>query len=305
MLFRSPTAPLGFLLVVLGSVSLPFVRLIKSAICRQREWLADAAAVQFTRNPPGIAGALAKIGGLSKQGRLDTPHAEVASHLYFANFNYEAWVGFLSTHPPLAKRISAIYPYFDGKFPELKMLAPNQAERDEAYAELIAKLVSANSALTDAVAESHGVVTSDHIRRASLIRLGLTDELKQAAQTPSGAANIVFTLLMSDEENVHARQMQILQTNLEPQEFEQFRSLVPQIAALDAKYKLPLAEFTVPALRENDPEAHIAFHQILQQLLECDGSIDLFEYALTKMVTRQLRAYFDGQIGRASCRERV
>ena len=150
-----PTAPLGILLIILGSISLPFVRLIKSAICRQREWLADAAAVQFTRNPPGIAGALMKIGGLAKHGRLDTPHAEVASHLYFANFNYEAWLKFLSTHPPLANRISAIYPYFDGKFPEVKMLAPNQAERDEAYAELIAKTVFANSALTDTVAESH------------------------------------------------------------------------------------------------------------------------------------------------------
>jgi Zn-dependent protease with chaperone function/uncharacterized tellurite resistance protein B-like protein len=289
-----PTPPLVILLNILGTVSLPFVRLIKSAICRQREWLADAAAVQFTRNPPGIAGALAKIGGLSKQGRLDTPHAEVASHLYFANFNYEAWLKFLSTHPPLAKRISAIYPYFDGKFPEVKMLAPNQAERDEAYAEMIAKSVLANSALTETIAESHPVVNSDHIRRASLIRLGLPDELKQAAQTPSGAANIVFTLLLSDDDSVRARQMEILQTNLESAEFEQFQSLAPQIEALGEKYKLPLAEFTVSALCENDPDAHHAFQQILQQLLECDGSLGLFEYTLMKMVMRQLRVYFDG-----------
>ncbi len=289
-----PTAPFGFLFVVLGCISLPFVRLIKSAICRQREWLADAAAVQFTRNPPGIAGALAKIGGLSKQGRLDTPHAEVASHLYFANYNYEAWLKFLSTHPPLAKRISAIYPYFDGKFPEIKMLAPNQAERDEAYAELIAKSVFANQALSNTVMETSGGITSDHIRKASLIRLGLPDELKQAAQTPSGAANIVFTLLMSDDDAVRERQMEILQTKLEPSEFEQFRVLVPQIAALEDKYKLPLAEFTVPALRQSNPDAHESFQQILQQLIKCDGSIGLFEYTLMKMVSRQLHAYFDG-----------
>jgi len=289
-----PTAPLGILLVILGSISLPFVRLIKSAICRQREWLADAAAVQFTRNPPGIAGALVKIGGLAKHGRLDTPHAEVASHLYFANFNYEAWAIFLSTHPPLAQRISAIYPYFDGKFPKVEMLAPNQAERDEAYAKLIAKMVSTNSALIEAVAASNPVVTDDHIRRAALLRLGLPDEIKQAAQTPAGAANIVYALLLSDDEAVNARQMEILQARLEPPAFGQFRALAPQLAALDEKYKLPLAEVTVPALRENDPATHRIFHQVLQQLIECDGSLGLFEYTLTKMITRQLDAFFDG-----------
>lgn len=289
-----PTAPLGVLLIVLGSVSLPLVRFIKSAICRQREWLADAAAVQFTRNPQGIAGALMKIGGLSKHGRLDHPHAEVASHLYFANCNYEAWVGFLSTHPPLAQRISAIYPYFDGKFPEVKMLAPSQAERDEAYAQLIAASVRVNSSLADAAFASTGGVTGEQLRRASLIRLGLPEEIKQAAQTPTGAANIVFSLLLGDDEAARARQMEILQTNLEPAAFAQFRALAPQVAALDDKYKLPLAGFTVPALRENDPDAHEAFHQLVQQLLECDGSIDLFEYTLMKMVRRQLRAYFDG-----------
>src|SRR6202012_3268664 len=84
-----PTAPIGALFLAMGSISSPFVRLIKSAICREREWLADAAAVQFTRNPAGIEGALKKIGGLFKAGRLDSPYAEVASHLYFANSSYD------------------------------------------------------------------------------------------------------------------------------------------------------------------------------------------------------------------------
>jgi Zn-dependent protease with chaperone function len=289
-----PTAPLGVLLIVLGSFSLPWVRFIKSAICRQREWLADAAAVQFTRNPPGIAGALMKIGGLPKHGRLDSPHAEMASHLYFANFNYDAWLHFLSTHPPLAQRISAIYPYFDGRFPEVKMLAPNQAERDEAYAEMIAKSVFANRALSETAPESTGGITGENLRRAALIRLGLPDELKQAAQTPSGAANIVFALLLSDEDEVRARQTAILRTSLEPEAFAQFRALIPQIAALEDKCKLPLAEFSVPALRENDPATHAGFQQVMQQLMACDGSIGLFEYTLTKMIARQLRAHFEG-----------
>jgi hypothetical protein len=97
-------------------------------ICREREWLADAAAVQFTRNPAGIEGALKKIGGLYKAGRLDTPHAESASHLYFANSSYDPWFGFQSTHPPLEKRILAIDPAFDGQFQHLKSLPIHDAE---------------------------------------------------------------------------------------------------------------------------------------------------------------------------------
>lgn len=122
-----PTAPLGIVFLVIGAAVAPFVRLLKSLICREREWLADAAAVQFTRNPAGLAGALKKIGGLYKAGRLDSPCAESASHLYFANSSYDPWLGFLSTHPPLVKRIQAIEPAFDGKFTHIKSL-PRQPD---------------------------------------------------------------------------------------------------------------------------------------------------------------------------------
>jgi Zn-dependent protease with chaperone function len=117
-----PTAPLGILFLLVGGISSPFVRLLKSLICREREWLADAAAVQFTRNPGGIAGALKKIGGLYRQGRLDSPYAETASHLYFANSAYDPLFNFQSTHPPLAKRVLAIDPAFDGQFQHINCL---------------------------------------------------------------------------------------------------------------------------------------------------------------------------------------
>jgi hypothetical protein len=107
--------------------------LIKSLICREREWLADAAAVQFTRNSAGIEGAFKKIGGLLKQGRLDTPHAETASHLYFANSAFDALFEFMSTHPPLTKRILAIDPLFDGQFQHIKSLPRPEVAQAAAY----------------------------------------------------------------------------------------------------------------------------------------------------------------------------
>jgi len=128
-----PTAPIGFLFLIMGSVSSPFVRLIKSLICREREWLADAAAVQFTRNPAGIEGAFKKIGGLLKQGRLDSPYAETASHLYFSNSTYDPWFGFMSTHPPLPKWILAINPAFDGQFQYIMSLPRPEVAEAAAY----------------------------------------------------------------------------------------------------------------------------------------------------------------------------
>ncbi len=126
-----PTAPVGILFLIIGGVTTPFVRLLKSLICREREWLADAAAVQFTRNPAGIAGALKKIGGLYKAGRLDAPHAESASHLYFANSTCDPWFQFFATHPPLVKRIQAIDPGFSGQFEHINSLPRHPDENSQ------------------------------------------------------------------------------------------------------------------------------------------------------------------------------
>jgi Zn-dependent protease with chaperone function len=133
---RAPLVPVAFFFLAVGSISLPLVRLIKSLICREREWLADAAAVQFTRNPDGLTGAFRKIGGLLKQGRLDSPWAEAMSHLYFVNSAHER-ARFQSTHPPLLKRILRIDPVFDGQFTRVRSLPSRDAEYDRLYEESV------------------------------------------------------------------------------------------------------------------------------------------------------------------------
>lgn len=134
-----PTAPIGILFLIMGSVSFPFVRLLKSAVCREREWLADAAAVQFTRNPAGIEGAFKKIGGLLKQGRMDSPYTEMASHLYFTNSTFDSWFGFMSTHPLLPKRILAVDPAFDGQFQHIRSMPRPEVEEAAKYDRLYEK----------------------------------------------------------------------------------------------------------------------------------------------------------------------
>ena len=109
----------GVIIYGLGSVGLFFGHLIKSGVARQREMLADAAAVQFTRNPTGLANALKKIGGLAQGSRIRSPIAEEASHMFFGNGLARSWFGIFSTHPSLKKRIKLLDPKFDGRFPQV------------------------------------------------------------------------------------------------------------------------------------------------------------------------------------------
>lgn len=287
-----PTAPLGILFIVIGSVSLPFVRLLKSAICRQREWLADASAVQFTRNPAGIAGALRKIGGLYKHGMLDVPGAEVASHLYFASSSSNSWFPFLATHPPLRKRIGAIDPLFDGSFPRVRPLAPNQYERDQAFEGVVGRVMAENRKFPDTFLADSGNPTAERIKQASVMRLGLPADVSRSLLVPSGAAAVVFSLVLDDEDPVRAKQIAIIRSTIAPAVSERAIALAPQIQALGSGYKLALAGFAVPALRQHSQQESVGFRQALQQVIECDGSIDLFEYTLMKMVTRQLESHF-------------
>src|ERR1039458_7714733 len=118
---QNPLPLLGLLLLVIGYIGVFFGRLTQAAVSRQREFLADASSVQFTRNPGGITGALKKIGGLGETGsRLGHAHAEELSHMFFGNGVSEPFIGLLETHPPLAERIRVFDPNFDGKFPYVR-----------------------------------------------------------------------------------------------------------------------------------------------------------------------------------------
>ena len=115
-------------LYAIGYVGYFFGQLIKSAVSRQREYLGDASAVQFTRNPGGLAGALKKIGGLTAGSRLDHPRAAEVSHMFFGNGMEEAWLHALDSHPPLEERIRRLEPRFDGRFPKVQPLPLPLAE---------------------------------------------------------------------------------------------------------------------------------------------------------------------------------
>ena len=284
-----PTAPIGVIFIVLGCTSLPFVRLLKSAICREREWLADASAVQFTRHPDGIIGTFKKIGGLYKQGRLDVPMAEVASHLYFVNCATDGWLSFLATHPPLVKRILALEPEFDGKFTHTKSLAPNSFERERQFDKIAEGILITQRLTSDALTANAGTLAVSQLQQAAAIRLGLPPAVKNELLKPAGAAAIIYCLLLSNDEAVRDQQIELLQKNLDAAAFRQTTLLSADVADLEEHAKLPLAELAVSTLRQASAGEASKFCAIMQELIECDGAIELFEYTLMKMVQRRLK----------------
>ncbi len=112
----------GLGLVVVGAVGVLFARLVQAAVSRQREYLADASAVQYTRDPSGLGDALIKIGALGATNRIRSVHATETSHLFLSTAVSSAF----ATHPPLEERIRRLRPDWDGTFPVLEVRPENQ-----------------------------------------------------------------------------------------------------------------------------------------------------------------------------------
>jgi Zn-dependent protease with chaperone function len=280
----------GVVLIVIGYIGYFFGRLIQAAVSRQREFLADASAVQFTRNPGGISGALKKIGGYALGGQVSSAHASAIGHFFFAEAVTSNFMGVLATHPPLDRRIRAIDPQFDGKY-----FSPPEIVDVERESFVSAGLVPppvrparaqppiANALQTAAIA-SIGTLTPEQVTNAQSLIDEIPERLRQAARTTREATVLIFGLLLDTSPEIRQRQVATLPAEISAALFE----LTEPLAALKPAHKLPLCQLALPALRELPVAAHADFFATLQTLIEADGSVSTFEFALQKLLQRQL-----------------
>ncbi len=117
-------------LILSGMVGGFVAGLIRAAISRQREFLADATAARATRNPLGLANALKKIGGLEKGSTLSAPASVETAHLFFGSVFTGACARFFRTHPDLKRRILALDPTFDGVFAKVDVALEGKVENE-------------------------------------------------------------------------------------------------------------------------------------------------------------------------------
>jgi len=301
-------ALLGLALIVVGYIGVVFGRLIQAAVSRQREYLADAAAVQFTRNPDGLAGALKKIGGAGS--RLTNPHAQEASHLFFATGLRGSVIGLLSTHPPLTERIQRIDPSFDGQFPKLQpadeaslmagmggTLAGGRTAglTDDSFAVQRdqPKLTSVErSASGAALMASIGAPRPEHVAYASRLLQSLPDRVREAAHDPDGAGALLLALLLHDDGPAATAQRKAIQDYGGGELRSRVDELSRAIAPLGYSARLPLLDLLLPALRggELSPDQARGLHVTAKTMIAADGRMDVFELALLHVLGRQLGA---------------
>ena len=298
---QNPLPLLGLLLLAIGSLGVFFGRLIQAAISRQREFLADASAVQFTRNPGGLSGALQKVGGYTSS--VLSPHAPDAAHLFFANVNGSSFFEMMATHPPLEERIRALDPTWNGKFVRLP-----DPKRDEIYRREttlspppglnnpLAGMVFAGGVAAEIQARSVlpnlGNLTPLHLKYAEQMRNSFSENLRSTAREPLAATALIYALLLDVDENLRPRQLAEISRRTNAAIAEQTAALLPEVSAAARRARLPLVNLALSPLRQLTPEQFQQFSGTLDWLVNSDGRVELFEFVLQKIIRRHLAPKF-------------
>ncbi|SNY57263.1 Zn-dependent protease with chaperone function [Arsukibacterium tuosuense] len=256
-------------LVVIGYLGSFFGNLIKAAVSRQREYLADASAVQFSRNPRGIAGALKRIGAHSAGTRINNQNADENSHLFFGEA-ISRWASIFATHPPLNQRIKRLEPHWNGKFPSPVSQVEVVTEPTEAK--------PASSTMPDKQTIMQAM--------AALPML-----LVQNSRQPLQAQAIVCALLLQHPD-YEAEQIKLIKEQGSLELLQQVDQLVDAVQALSLPLQVQLLQRTVPALKELSNDQFLKFERLLTALTAADKQLSLPEWIIINFIDHTVASHF-------------
>jgi len=263
---------LGLTLLIVGYIGVFFGRLLKAAVSRQREYLADASAVRYTRNPAGIAGALKKIAGL-EDTRVGHPGAEEASHLFFGQ-GVRHLFNLLATHPPIAERITRLDPAF-------RMEA---AVAGTAAAETGPPGAAGFAARPEAVRASVGTSDERHLAYAREVLGRIPAEVAAELPDPYGAEAVLYALIAAFQADPEAA----LTANLDPDSAARAQALIGPVQQAGTPIRLPLVEKALPALEALNPQQVRHLQERLAAVVRHDGRLSPFEFAVTALLEHTL-----------------
>ena len=307
---------IGIALMVIGSIGHFFGRLIQAAVARSRETLADACAVQFTRQASGIAGALKKIAVLAEGSRLQTANRHEIAHMMLGDVDhFSAW---FATHPPLLDRIRLLEPYFrEQELAKLKPRVQAAAEKSEkkqgpAQRELPplewpggpvvgAAVVAAQSAPVPQAVQSGAVAL-----RETFVRL------KEAVRQPESALAMMLALAISKQPELRAKQARLVANAFGDDVQAAVSERAAEVQALPATSHMPLLSLAFPALKQLTPGRQQTLLQTLDALVSIDPQVGLDDYCLVRLLRMHLleackprSAPVDGQKKLPACRDSV
>jgi len=294
---RAVALALGLGLYLLGLIGGLMAGLIKSAISKQKEYLADASSVQFTRNPDGIGNALKVIGGYTPGMLVESARAEELSHLFFGQVKHRLWLMF-ATHPKLEDRIRRVDPDWDGQFIERRVtpldtpdLAEESGGQQAARAMAAAGIVTAYE-ITAQPSVSHDATrgepfsSSEPQHADSQLAAHLTEE----ARDPLGAMGLLLALLWHPDGS--GGQLDFVEEAKVSGLADMVQKHGVALATLPSTQRLALVELCLPALKNLSPKQYSAFKALLLEFIRADGRIDLSEWCLFQLVRHYLDPEF-------------
>ncbi len=278
---------IGLALLIIGYAGVFFGRLIKAGISRQREFLADASAVQFTRNNQGITDALKKIGKLDDGSLIRNSHAEELSHMFFGESFKSAFSGLMATHPPLIERIKKLN---RGRVP-LSSSDRRKKSRQQAAAGM-ADTSSAPSAATgiSGVANSIGNPGQAHMIYAAALLASIPEPVSDALALQKGAAALMVALVLDSNPDVRSEELSILRTTGNASLESEVIRLSEQLERLHARYRLPLFDMAIPVLKDMTQDERDTLVSSVKAVIDADRKIKLDELTIYVMLKAHLCA---------------
>ena len=322
-------AVVGLILFCIGAIGLFFANIIRAAISRQREYLADASAVQYTRNPLGIAGALKKIGCAKVGSAIASSSCEQASHMFFSSVFRPGFLQNLyRTHPPIAKRIKVVDPTFDGVFPadvdvsdlktaslgadleDVAVFAVNQSENaqkkpslstSDSSTQVRRSLDAATTELKDSSPTSPsslygGWARKDNahngIRIAPSLLEPVPSVIDQFLVDASRACSVFYAVLLSHDATIKARQLALVNRVENQETLRLLEEISPSIRSLSAPARLLAVRLATPLIKNMTLDQYKLFRNTVVEFCAADGRLDFFEYTLQMVALRELDLFF-------------
>lgn len=301
----NPIFAIALVAMILGFVGQFFAGLIKAGVSRQREWLADASSVQFTRQTTGLAGALKKIAYTDEGSALIDTHAESQiNHMLFGE-GKRGISQLYATHPPLLERIKALEPSFDphelGPLHESWLhdhppgaaqhqLTVGEAVAAAAIAETLKESPPTNAPLTPtSVIARVATVSPEDIARGAALRAQLPERVQLATTMPTTVVPLLLAMLLDTDPTMRAKQLDIVTTRLGGNARTATELAAGEAAEIPEALRLPVVGMMAPMLLARPAQDLDTIVATFDELVAADASVSLFEYSLTRLVRGLIR----------------
>ena len=299
---------MGLLLFLIGYVGMFFARLIKAGVSRQREFLADASSVQFTRNPDGIAGALDQIRASGRGALIANRYAEDMSHMYFGQ-GISVWMaGLFATHPPVEERIARVRPGFQAtryrtarvtsEPPDSSIntgfgAAPGFAGPAGPPAPDGQRASDTGNAWGRSARESArmvGTLDAGKVDFAARLIAQLSPELRTAMKETEGACAVLIASLLAPKEEVLAGQVDALRAIQLDKLADRAVAMTPFVQRLGRGFDLMVIDLSLPAIKGGTEEDKCQLVAALEAVIRADRRVSLHEFVVLTLVKTQLAA---------------